>query len=408
MNYRREPSIRLLFCSLSMPLLLLGCRPVPQATSPQQAAVVSASKDTKTPQQFRLVWRAPEPQVSGGQLTRPEISGELLLPAALPGETWPVAWDDQIETLFKQLEERRPQAVRFIRRSEGWVAQAQTGWQVDREATKAALQIALVEGRQSVEVVLRLTAPDRSARWAQAQGLTHLATGETTFTDSPEFRVHNIVTGAGRLDQVWLDPGQTFNFNRLIGPISARTGFKPGYVISGGGLATEDGGGICQVSTTAFRAALNAGLPITERHAHSHQVAYYGEPGLDAAVYAPSKNLRFFNDTGGPLLVQTEWDTKAERLQIHLFGRHGGRQVKVGQPQQSRVRPAGEPQFLADPALPSGTVQRIDMPAPGASVSVTREIRDEQGRVRRETFRSSYHPWGGAFAVAPDDARSKK
>lgn len=347
-----------------MPLLLLGCRPVPQATSPQQAAVVSASKDAETPQQFRLVWRAPEPQVSGGQLTRPEISGELLLPAVLPGETWLVAWDDQMETLFKQLEERRPQAVRFVPLAEGWVA--------------------------------------------QAQGLTHLATGETTFTGSPEFRVHNIVTGAGRLDQVWLAPGQTFNFNRLIGPINARTGFKPGYVISGGSLATEDGGGICQVSTTAFRAALYAGLPITERHAHSHQVAYYGEPGLDAAVYAPSKNLRFVNDTGGPLLVQAEWDTKAERLQIHLFGRHGGRQVKVGQPQQSRVRPAGEPQFLADPDLPSGAVQRIDMPAPGASVSVTREIRDEQGRVRRETFRSSYRPWGGAFAVSPDDARLRE
>lgn len=391
-----------------MPLLLLGCRPVPQATSPQQAAVVSASKDAETRQQFRLVWRAPEPQVSGGQLTRPEISGELLLPAVLPGETWLVAWDDQMETLFKQLEERRPQAVRFVPLAEGWVAQAQTGWQVDREATRVALQAAVKEGRHSAEVVLKLTAPDGSARWAQAQGLTHLATGETTFTGSPEFRVHNIVTGAGRLDQVWLAPGQTFNFNRLIGPINARTGFKPGYVISGGSLATEDGGGICQVSTTAFRAALYAGLPITERHAHSHQVAYYGEPGLDAAVYAPSKNLRFVNDTGGPLLVQAEWDTKAERLQIHLFGRHGGRQVKVGQPQQSRVRPAGEPQFLADPDLPSGAVQRIDMPAPGASVSVTREIRDEQGRVRRETFRSSYRPWGGAFAVSPDDARLRE
>lgn len=416
--------IRLL--CLGLLAVLSGCRDVPSVEAPASSVPsVSATVQPSPPAEiasvpeattFALVWSAPEPQLRGDEVTRPETGGRVELPLAAQDQAQseasgevPAAWRPRLDALYARLEERRPGGVRFIRGGGEWVAQAQTGWAVDRPATEEALRRALREGRRSSAVVLKLAAPDRSVRWAQAQGLTHLATGETEFTGSPEFRVHNIVTGAGRLSGVWLAPGATFNFNRLIGPVSARRGFKPGYVISGGGLATEDGGGICQVSTTVFRAALRAGLPITERWAHSQQVAYYGEPGLDAAVYAPSKNLRFVNDTGGPLLVQAEWDAGAERLRIHLFGRAAGRQVTVGEPVQTRVRPAGEPQFLVDPALAEGEVRRIDMPAPGAQVSVVREVRSAQGQVlRRETFRSRYRPWGGAFAVAPGDPRARE
>lgn len=406
--------------------LLSGCREAPRAGlsgAPLEAVAASApappanAEPVPEARTFALTWSAPEPQLRGKEVARPETGGrlELAFPAgaSAPPEAENEgailsAWRPQLAALYRRLEERRPGEVRFIRGGGRWVAQAQTGWVVDRAATEAALGRALRGGRASSTVVLKLAAPDRSVRWAQAQGLTHLATGETSFAGSPEFRVHNIVTGAGRVGGVWLAPGETFNFNRLIGPVSARRGFKPGYVISGGGLATEDGGGICQVSTTVFRAALRAGLPITERHAHSQQVAYYGEPGLDAAVYAPAKNLRFVNDTGGPLLVQAEWDLEAEQLRIHVFGRSSGRTVTVGEPVQTGVRPPGEPQFLVDPALAKDEARRIDMPAPGARVSVVREVRGAGGQVlRRETFRSSYRPWGGAFAVAPGDPRAR-
>lgn len=444
-----SPEAGLAWCPLMIRLtcllltLLTGCRDAPPgetrnappAALPSAIREVAATREVaasaRAPsseavagpkaQSFTLTWSAPEPQLRAGEIARPETGGRLNLALPAPEQAQPDGeagggseaalpgpWRSRLDALYGQLEKRRPREVRFLRGGGGWVAQAQTGWVVDRAATEAALRRALREGRASSAVVLKLAAPDRSVRWAQAQGLRHLATGETSFAGSPEFRVHNIVTGAGRVGGVWLAPGETFNFNRLIGPVSARRGFKPGYVISGGGLATEDGGGICQVSTTVFRAALRAGLPITERHAHSRQVAYYGEPGLDAAVYAPAKNLRFVNDTGGPLLVQAEWDTDAERLQIHLFGRSSGRQVTVGEPVQTRLRPAGEPQFMTDPALAQGEVRRIDMPAPGAQVSVLREIRGARGELLlRENWRSSYRPWGGAFAVAPGDPRAR-
>ena len=200
-------------------------------------------------------------------------------------------------------------------------------------------------------------------------------------------------------------PGGTFDFNARVGQISRARGFAAGYVITGSTLSLEPGGGICQVSTTVFRAAYQAGLPITERHAHSYQIAYYDPPGLDAAVYAPSKNLRWRNDTAGPLLVQASWDLKGQTLRVDLFGRSDGRRVWVGTPRQSGAQLPTPPAYVADPALPPGETRRVDMPAPGRRVAVARQVRFSDGRVSRWETVSVYRPWGGVFAVHPQDPR---
>lgn len=383
-----------------------------RAAAPVDPVVLSAPPQ---PELLHLHWSAPEPRWDGQTLTRPEVGGTERLP--LSAEQWRAlrsgAWGPEhwrslrptLDALYARLEARRPGDLRFYRGSAGWVAQAQTGWVVDRRATEEALLAAGRSGDSHSVVKLRLQAPARSARWAQAQGLRHLGSGESDFAGSPDFRVHNIVTSARQFDRVWVRAGRSFDFNAQLGPITAQRGFRPGYVISGGTLALEDGGGVCQVSTTVYRAALWAGLTITERHAHSRQVAYYGEPGLDAAVYAPAKNLRFRNDTPGPLLMQTEWDLKTQRLSVHLFGRSDGREVRLSAPQVSGLRPGLEPRYLADPALAPGEAQRLDMPAAGARVRVVRELYWPDGRRRSERVESRYQPWGGAFAVAPGDPR---
>ncbi|WP_226991445.1 VanW family protein [Deinococcus gobiensis] len=403
--------------ALTLGWLSLGLQ-APEAAPAQARAVANlpalAARTAPAPapaQTFTLSLSVPEPVLVGGRAERPTVTRRYVLTltpeqrAALRagGSLAPLRVD--LDRIYREVEARTPQDLRFVQEGDRWVGRAQTGWKVDRAATEAALRRAVGAGAGGSALNVALQAPERSVRWGQAQGLTHLAGGESSFAGSPAFRVQNIRVGASRVHGTWVAAGRSFSFNRAVGRIRAANGFVPGYVITGGTLSKEDGGGICQVSTTVFRAAYAAGLPITERHAHSYQVAYYGDPGMDAAVYAPSKDLRWRNDTGGPLLVQASWDVKAERLRVDLFGRSDGRQVKVAAPKISGSRLAPDPTFVADPALAAGETRRLDMPAPGARVAVVRQVRLKGGVVREDVTRSSYRPWGGVFVVAPGDQR---
>ncbi|MFC5849870.1 VanW family protein [Deinococcus petrolearius] len=380
------------------------------------APVVAAAPASPTPapapaSTFTLHLSVPEPVLVGGRVARPDVTRRYALELTpeqrgalrAGGPLTPLRAD--LNRIYREVEARTPQDLRFTQEGDRWVGRAQTGWTVDRAATEAALRRAVGSGAGGSALAVSLRAPERSVRWAQAQGLTHLAGGESSFAGSPDFRVQNIRAGASRVHGTWVAAGHSFSFNRAVGRISAASGFVPGYVITGGTLSKEDGGGICQVSTTVFRAAYAAGLPITERHAHSYQVAYYGDPGMDAAVYAPGKDLRWRNDTGGPLLVQASWDVKAGRLRVDLFGRDDGRQVQVAAPKVGSSRLPPGPTFVADPALAAGETRRLDMPAPGARVAVVRQVRLKSGAVREDVTRSSYRPWGGVFVVAPGDRR---
>lgn len=315
-----------------------------------------------------------------------------------------------LERVYARIEARVPRDARFVPVGGEWTAQAQTGWRVRRAETAGRLRAALGRptagrGALEVEVALRLIPPARTVADLHERGVVaHLASGESGFAGSPAFRVHNIRVGSARLHGVWLEPGAVFDFNALIGRLSKDRGFVPGHVIAGQSLTMEPGGGICQVSTTVFRAAYLAGLEVVERHAHSHQVAYYDPPGLEATVYAPFKNLRFRNDTASPLLVQAAWDLEAGTLSIHLFGGPPDRQVQVSPPRISGLRPALAPSFVPAPDLKPGEARRIDLPASGMRVRIERTVR-RNGKVRTDETVSHYRPWGGVFAVAPGDER---
>lgn len=353
-------------------------------------------------QTITLRLAAPEPLLIGSKVQRPLLERRFTLRG--DGANWE-ALAPQLRHVYARIEARQPREVRFGLQGGRWTARAQTGWKVDRATTEARLRGALKRGQAEVQVALRLQAPVRSVRWAQAQGLRHLASGQTGFVGSPDFRVQNIRVGSARVHGTWVQAGQSFDFNARVGRLTRANGFAPGYVITGETLSLEPGGGICQVSTTVFRAAYRAGLPITERHPHSHQVAYYGAPGLDAAVYAPSKNLRWLNDTGGPVLVQLSWNLKRQTLRADLFGRPDGRRVWVARPRSTAAGLPPPPAYVADAGVAPGETRRVDMPAPGSRTTVLRQVRYPGGRViRRETV-SLYRAWGGAFGVHPTDSR---
>ena len=154
-----------------------------------------------------------------------------------------------------------------------------------------------------------------------------LATGESDFKGSPKNRVHNIKVGAARFNGILIKPGEEFSFNKTLGPVDATTGYKPELVIKQNQTVPEYGGGLCQVATTTFRAAVFSGLEITKRYPHAYPVKYYGTPGFDATIYPPNPDLKFMNDTPGHILIQTR--IVGTKLFFDFYGSSDGRTTEV-------------------------------------------------------------------------------
>jgi vancomycin resistance protein YoaR len=229
-----------------------------------------------------------------------------------------------------------------------------------------------------------------------------LAEGESFFKDSIPGRVHNIILAASYLHGVVIAPGEVFSFAKRIGDISAETGYKQAYVIREKKTVLEDGGGVCQVSTTMFRAALNAGLPVTERQAHYYRVGFYEQggypPGLDATVYPPSPDLKFKNDTNTYILIQTIVDQPNKRLAFELYGTSDGRRVEMQKPVIHSQTPPPEPIYVDEPSLKAGVVKRLDTAHWGAKVSFLWKVFNTDGSIKESReFWSNYVPWPAVY-----------
>lgn len=224
--------------------------------------------------------------------------------------------------------------------------------------------------------------------------------GTSLFQHSIENRIYNISLAASRLNGVLIAPGEVFSFDKTLGDVSSFTGYKQAYVIENGRTVLGDGGGVCQVSTTLFRAALNAGLPIVERSAHAYRVGYYEQdsgPGIDAAVYSPTVDLKFKNDTGHHILIQSYADTANLRLTFDLYSTKDGREVIINQPVIVSQTSAPAPLYQDDPTLPKGEVRQVDFAANGANVYFTRTVKKDGKIVIADKFISNYRPWQAIF-----------
>jgi len=127
----------------------------------------------------------------------------------------------------------------------------------------------------------------------------------TTFRGSNANRIHNIQTAINQLETIYLEPNQEISFLQQVGKINYQTGYKDALIITSQGFDPQAGGGVCQVSSTVYLAALQAGLDILERHNHSKAVSYYAQDhdyGLDASIYPGVKDLRFINSFDFPVL----------------------------------------------------------------------------------------------------------
>jgi vancomycin resistance protein YoaR len=191
-------------------------------------------------------------------------------------------------------------------------------------------------------------------------GITDIVgVGFTTFHDSHTNRIKNIARAVTLLNGTLIKPGETFSTLDHTAPFTTANGYLPELVIKGNKIEPELGGGLCQISTTLFRTAMNTALPIAERHPHGLVVNYYadpvnGNPGVDASVYEGSLDFKFTNDTGNYLLLQTDIDYTKQQLTFTIWGKPDGRKGSYTHPAVTQRIGVGAPQELPDPTLAVG------------------------------------------------------
>lgn len=209
----------------------------------------------------------------------------------------------------------------------------QTGKILDRYQSTLKIMDSLRQGQNSVELTVNSSEPKNSLGSLNNLGINELiGRGESKFNSSPANRRFNIKKGVEKMTGIIIKPGEVFSFNKYLGPVEASTGFLPELVIKGDqGTIPEFGGGLCQVSSTTFRAAMHAGLPIVERRNHSYAVQYYAPQGSDATIYPGAVDLKFTNDTGNSILIWPYFKDP-NYLVFDFYGTYDGRKVKLGNP----------------------------------------------------------------------------
>ncbi len=221
-------------------------------------------------------------------------------------------------------------------------------------------------------------------------GITSLiGEGRSNFIGSPHNRVYNIKVANKRFNGVLIKPKEEFSFIKTLGAVDADHGYLPELVIKKNKTEPDFGGGICQLSTTAFRAAINSGLEITARKNHAYPVSYYNPQGMDATVYIPRPDLKFINNTPGYILIEVK--VKRTELIFDFYGTNDGRKVKIIGPTVIEKKPDGS-----------------------LKTTFTQEVFDRNKKlIREDIFNSNYaspskYPHPGSTPILNKTSRHKK
>lgn len=204
------------------------------------------------------------------------------------------------------------------------------GRSVDLDRAAQLTLDAILQGVTDVDLPMIETQPsiiinDPSLK---EMGIKEVVTvGESNFAGSPLARRHNIAVGLSKFNGHIIPQGEVFSFNQVLGPVDASTGYKKELVILGERTLPDYGGGLCQVSTTAYRGIWEYGFPIVDRRNHSYSVKYYGPQGTDATIYPPSTDMKFKNDSPGALLMQALVD--GDQAYFIYYGTRDNRESQV-------------------------------------------------------------------------------
>ena len=267
------------------------------------------------------------------------------------------------------------------------------GMQLNKEKSLMLIldRLKNIDAKDPVKLAYDEIEPEISIDSIENLGITSLiGEGRSNFKGSPKNRIFNIRVATNRYHGILIKPGEEFSFVKILGEVDKEHGYLPELVIKKDKTEPEFGGGICQVSTTAFRAAIYSGLKITARRNHAYPVSYYNPQGMDATVYVPRPDLRFLNNTPAHILIQTK--IEGTELVFEFYGTDDGRKTKVIGPTITERNPDGS-----------------------LKATFTQEVRDKEGNsIIEDVFNSAYdspskypHP-GQTLTEKPKDWSDKE
>ena len=183
------------------------------------------------------------------------------------------------------------------------VTPSKEGQRIEDEKFLAAIEDGLFQNKREYEVPIVVDRPEYTT--AELEGMkptTLLGSYRTNYTlssDKSEERVENLELASGEVSGTFLAPGKIFSMNAAVSDVN----YKETHVIINGAETLADGGGLCQVTSTLYNAALFAGLEIVERHPHASQLPYI-RPGMDATIWFGALDMKFKNTTDGFVLLE--------------------------------------------------------------------------------------------------------
>jgi vancomycin resistance protein YoaR len=235
--------------------------------------------------------------------------------------------------------------------------------------------------RKAVPVSLARSTPRIDGADAVRLGIHDLlGVGSSYFDGSPANRRKNIAMGKDKMNGILIAPGEEFSQLQALGDINGANGWLPELVIKGDKTVPEYGGGLCQVGSTSFRAAMAAGLKITERRNHSYRVRYYEPIGTDATIYEPSPDFRFKNDTSAHILITAEM--KGDALHFSIWGTDDGRKAEQKLSGAYNIVPAPATKYIETTDLAPGQKRCTESAHAGASAHVDYTVTYGDGTIQ--------------------------
>jgi vancomycin resistance protein YoaR len=275
------------------------------------------------------------------------------------------------------------------------------GLNLDVSASALKIKNTITSRGTSTDLVVNIVKSEDLASSTNNFGIKEIiGTGQSNFKGSPKNRRHNIKTGADTLNGILIKPDEEFSLVKTLGEIDASSGYLTELVIKGNKTTPEYGGGLCQIGTTMFRGALASGLPITMRRNHSYRVSYYEPAGTDATIYSPLPDLRFKNDTGNYILIQSR--INGDILYFDFWGVNDGRITVKTEPKIYNIVKPGPVKTIETLDLKPGEKKCIETAHNGADAYFDYKVTYADGKIAEKRFSSHYIPWRAVCLLGVD------
>ena len=267
----------------------------------------------------------------------------------------------------------------------------QSGLALNIEATIAKMENEITN-LKPIELIVESQPVSANAGNINNLGIKEIiGVGTSNFSGSPANRRHNIKVGAAAVNGTLIKPGEEFSLLKVLGEVDGTTGYLQELVIKEGKTIPEYGGGLCQIGTTVFRAAIASGLPITMRRNHSYRVTYYEPAGTDATIYDPWPDFRFINDTANYILIQQKFS--GDIISFEFWGTKDGRLVENTKPTIYNIVKPAPAKIIETMDLKPGIKKCTERAHNGADAYFDYKVTYPTGKVKEERFSSHYVPW---------------